>query len=387
MNEKSSKEPSTKALEVVQETKPVRMEPPSKELVVRDGQVILPETQCVVPADKKFEEVVLSNAIPHDELPELLDALHGRRPAYSPALRLLFLVGFAAIGGLLYFFRPHPPEVLDSTNALVIDTQTPSKVSSDFSALLKQATATYEMGRYAETIQILTPKMEEIMKDQESFRANARLASIFFSSHEKNGFPKHAPGFDEWLGKACQYDPDNLEWEIYNVCLLWQPYQNLFKSEYRLNAILNNQSHAFNLAKTCLITQRQIDRIRRLNDNKPAESRLTENTVTTLDKIECQVLIAKWRIKGGKSLPDDKDDPGVEFREKAYSLAAKHENDLPFLDLRLYIAEKVLGGLTSGFHGYYYFNGESYWRLDYLENVIKDIKLKKAMLTQPRKQP
>ena len=377
----------TDALAVVQEATPVRVEAPSRELIVRDGQVILPETKCVAPADKEFEAVVLSHAIPRDELPELLDALHGRRPAYSPALKLLFLIGFAVLGTVVYLFRPHPPKLIDSSSTLVIDTQTPSKVSKEFSALLKQAETTYENGRFAETIKIISPKMEEIMKDQESFQANARLVSIFFAAHEKNGFPKNAPGFDQWLDKACKYDPDNLEWQIYSVCLLWQPYQNIHKSEYRLNAILNNERHSFNLAKICLTTQRQIDSIRRLNANKPAESRLTDNTVTTLDMIECQVLIAKWRIDGGKTLPDDKDDPGVEFREKAYSLAAKHENDISFLDIQLYIAEKVLDGMVSVLHGQYYFNGESYWRHDPLEAVIREIKMKKTKLSQTRKHP
>ncbi|MBO4513941.1 MAG: hypothetical protein J5746_14385, partial [Victivallales bacterium] len=365
---------------------PVRVAAPSRELVVRDGQVILPETQSIAPTDKEFEGVLV-RAIPNDELPELLDALHGKRPAYSPVLKLLFLVGFAVIGALAFFFRPRTPELIDSSTTLVIDTQTPSKVSSDYSALLKQANAAYESGRYAETIKIISPKMEEILKDQEVFRANARLVSIFFSAHEKNGFPRNAPGFDEWIDKACKYDPDNLEWQIYNVCLLWQPFQNIHKSEYRLNAILNNERHSFNLAKACLTGQRQIDRIRRLNANKPAESRLTENTVTTLDMIECQVLIAKWRIDGGKMLPDDKDDPGVEFREKAYSLASRHENDIPFLDIQLYIAEKVLDGLVSVLHGQYYFNGETHWKLEPLETTIREIKVKKAKLSQPRKQP
>ena len=376
----------TDALAVVQESMPVRVEAPSRGLIVRDGQVILPETHSVIPTDKVFEGV-LAKAIPRDELPEVLEALHGRRPAYTPVMKLLFLVGFVVIGALAYFFRPRFQQLTDSSTVLVIDTQTSSKVSTEYSALLKQANAAYDRGRYAETIKILSPIMEEIMKEQESFRANARLASIYFSAHERNGFPKNAPGFDEWLDKACKYDPDNLEWQIYNVCLLWHPFQNIHKSEYRLNAILNNERQAFNLVKACLMAQRQIDKVRRLNDNKPAESRLTGNTITTLDKIECQVLIAKWRIEGGKTLPDDKGDPGVEFREKAFSLAAKHQNEIVFLDLQQYIAEKVLDGLVSGIHGYYYFNGETYWKLEHLEKVIENIKMKKAKLSQPRKQP
>ncbi len=387
MNEESPKDHSTEALAVVQENTPVRVSSvPSTELVVRDGQVILPETKCVAPADKEFEAVVLSHAISRDELPELLDALHGRRPAYSPALKLLFLVGFAVIGTVVYLFRPHPPKLIDSSSTVVIDTQTPSKVSKEFSALLKQAETTYENGRFAETIKIITPKMDEIMKDQESFQANARLASILFSAHEKNGFPKNAPGFDQWIDKACKYDPDNLEWQIYSVCLLWQPYQNIHKSEYRLNAILKNEQAPVKLANTCVTTQRQIDNIRRLNGNKPDGSRLTQNTVTTLDMIECQVLIAKWRIVGGKTLPDDKDDPGVEFREKAYSLASKHDNDIAFLDLQLNIADTVLDHLHF-WSGRYYFNGEEYWKREGLQKVINGIKLKKDKLTLSRKQP
>ena len=140
MNNDGTSTSPTDALAVVQENTPVRVSSaPSKELVVRDGQVILPETRCVAPADKEFEELVLTHAIPRDELPELLDALHGKRSAYSPVMKLLFLVGFAVIGVLVYFFRPRPPELIDSSSVLVIDTQTPSKVSKEFSALLKQA--------------------------------------------------------------------------------------------------------------------------------------------------------------------------------------------------------------------------------------------------------
>ena len=387
MNNDGTSTSPTDALAVVQENTPVRVSSaPSKELVVRDGQVILPETRCVAPADKDFEELVLTHAIPRDELPELLDALHGKRSAYSPVMKLLFLVGFAVIGVLVYFFRPRPPELINSSSVLVIDTQTPSKVSSEFSTLLKQANEAFDKGRYAEVKEMIAPKMEELLKDKESFRANARLASLFFAAHEKTGFPKNAPGFDKWIDEACQFDPDNLEWQIYKICLNWQPFQNIHKSEYRLEAILNNERQAFNLGKACLMTQRQIDRIRQLNANKPAESRLTENTVTTLDMVECQLLIAKWRLDGGRMLPDDKGDPGVEFREKAYLLASKHENDIAFLDVKLYIAEKVRESLTSGIHGYYYFNGETNWKLDPLDNAIKDIKLKKQKLSKP-KQP
>ena len=372
------------ALAVVPDATPVSVEAPSKELIVRDGQVILPETKCVTPISKEFEEV-LAKAIPHDELLEVLEALHGRRPAYTPAMKLLFLAGFAFIGALAFLFRPHPPQLLDSSRTLVIDTQTPSKVSSDFLDLLKQANEAFIKGRYGEVIETISPQMGVIMKDKESFRVNARLVSLYFSSLQKMGFPKDAPGFDEWLDNACNYDLDNLEWQIYKICLLWQPFQNIYKAEYSLNALLNDEKQSIEVAKACIRIQKQIERIRTLDDNKPAESRLSKNTITSLDLIECQVLITMWRLDGGKTLPDDKGDPGVEFREKAYSLTTRHENDVAFLDLQLYLAQKVLDGLIPFSPHRFYFNGEIHWTRNALLNLVNNIRQKKEKLSLNRK--
>ena len=377
----------TDALAVVQETAPVRVEVPSKELIVRDGQVILPETRCVAPADKKFEELVLAKAIPRDELPELLDALHGRRPAYTPVMKLLFLVGFIVIGALAFLFRPHLPELTDSSDVLVIETQTPSKVSSEFADLLKQANEAFGKGHYSEVKEMIAPKMEALMMNKESFRANARLASLFFSAYQKTGFPKNEPGFDQWIVDACKNDPDNLEWQIYRICKDWQPFQDIYKSEFRVEAVLNNEVRARQVNMACLRAKTKIDKIRLLDAHKPAERRLTEATVTTLDLMECQVLITKWRMDGGKNLPDDVDDPGVEFREKAFSLAAKHENDITFLDLQLLIAQRVLDGLIPGLPESYYFNGEKHWLRSDLQDIITDIKMKKQKFSLSPQHP
>ncbi len=387
MNEESPKDHSTDALAVVQESTPVRVSSvPSTELVVRDGQVILPETRCVAPTDKEFEEHVLAKAIPHDELPELRDALHGRRPAYSPALKLLFLVGFAVIVALVWFFRPSKPQLTDTSIVIVIDTQTPSKVSSEYSALLKQANEAFSKGRYAEVKEMIAPKMEELLKDKERFRDNSRLVSLFFSAHQKTGFPKDAPGFEKWIDDACSYDPDNLEWQIYRICLDWQPFQKIHSAEYRMYAVLHNETRTYQVKMACQKINAKIDNLRMLNANKPADSQLTDSTVTTLDLIECQVLITRWRMEGGKSLPDNKGDPGVEFREKAYSLTSKHENDIAFLDLQLIIAETVLDHLSL-WSGKYYFDGKEYWKRKDLQKVIDGIKLKKDKLDLSRKQP
>ncbi len=388
MNDYSPKDHSTDALAVVQETTPMRVSNvPSTELIVRDGQVLLPETRCVAPADKEFEEHVLAKAIPHDELPELLEALHGRHPAYTPAMKLLFLVGFVAIGLLVYFFRPRFPQLVDSSDVLVIDTQTSSKVSSKYSALLKQATAAYDTGRFAEVKEMLAPKMDAILMDKESFRENARLASLFFSAHQKSGFPKDVPELGKWLGMAGKYDPDNLEWSIYRICLDWQPFQKIHKAEYRVEAVLNNEMRSCLVRIACLKNKTKIEKIRNLNANKPPENRLTDTTLTTLDLIECQVLITRWRMEGGKTLPDDVGEPGVESREQAYSLAAKHENDIAFLDLQLLIAQRVLDGLVPipFFPEKYYFNGENHWESKDLQEIIADIKLKKQKLSPTRK--
>ena len=361
---------------------------PSTELVVRDGQVILPETRCVSPHDKEFEEHVLAKAVPHDELPELLDALHGRRPAYTPVMKLLFLVSFVVVGVLAYYSRPRLPQLTDSSSVLIIDTQTPSKVSSEFSALLKEANEAYSKGRYSVVKEKIAPIMDVLLKDKESFRANARLASLFFSAHQKTGFPrKKASDIDKWVGEACKFDPDNLEWQIYRICLDWQSFQNIYKDEYRVEAVLSNEIRTRQVKIACHRAKTKIDRLRMLNANKPVDSRLTESTVTTLDLIECQVMITKWRMEGGKSLPDDAGDPGVEFREKAFLLAAKHENDIAFLDLQMLIAQKVLDGLIPALPESYYFNGATHWYRSDLQKIINDIKQKKQKLSMSINHP
>ena len=67
-------------------------QPAASALIVREGQVILPETNEICPDDKAFE-AVYATILSQEELPELLNALHARRPAYSLLQKGCFLVG------------------------------------------------------------------------------------------------------------------------------------------------------------------------------------------------------------------------------------------------------------------------------------------------------
>ena len=95
--------------------------------------------------------------------------------------------------------------------------------------------------------------------------------------------------------------------------------------------------------------------------------------LVTLEKLRCEILIARWLVEGYPRYPDDFGDAGVAFREEAYKIAKRHDNDIAFLEMRLEIATRILNGDHWYSFNNYYFDGKKYWSAIPLENAIKEI--------------
>ena len=337
------------ALVQVSSSKPER-KPPSSALVVQDGQVILPETRCVAPDGQEFEEV-LTEVIPQDELPELLNALHAQRPSYSLMQKGCFLAGFLLLALLACWLFPRFPK-LTETQGTVIEMPSSAKVSSRFTPLLKDAEKYYGKSQYNDVIKMLKPAMQKIMEDEKIFRDNKRIPFLFFDSCIKGLYPL-TNRRQNWLALACQYAPDNLEWQIFKAYSQWMPYQNCYTNGNLIRKEFPNSKMALTYC----------------------QNGLSQNTMNTLDKMECQVLVTIWLLDGARAVPED--NIGVKAREKAYKLAARHEYDLAFIEIQLSIVKH----LRQRRFLRYYFNGKMHntisWKEeDELKKAITDLEAK-----------
>ena len=168
-------------------------------------------------------------------------------------------------------------------------------------------------------------------------------------------------------------DPDALEWTLFAIHLEWQTYLDSYQNYETL--VKHHNGHWY-IRKFGQLDKR-IREAERRNRNLPEDRRLEPATIKSLRLTQCQILTALWLLHGQPlNLPDDFGDAGVEYREKAYNKAKQYPDDVAFLNLRLFLAEKVLAGLMPFMPHKYRFDGNDYYDSGHLKRIISDLKSK-----------
>jgi hypothetical protein len=357
----------------------VVLPPGDRTLKVSGGKILLPGQTMVEPGSPAFYELV-KRAFPGDCLgQEVVESLQGQERRHSRAAKICLGVVSILVLALLYCCWPTVVKGVDSTDIVVIGTQTRLSVSPLHAKILKQVLAEYEQGRYAYCLEIMSPLMDGILQGRDEFQANARLVYLFLDCFLKNPSEQFSNQALSVAQKAWKLDPDGLEWALFLLNLEWRPFLDSYLDYHKM---VSRTSEVRCLQKLTRLDKLATE-IERANRNKPKDRQIDEATFKSLRLTRCQILTGLWLLHGqAENLPDNYGDPGVEYREKAYSLAKIYKDDLAFLNLRLFLAEKVMAGLLPVEH--YRFGGEDFWLRSNLDATVKELQDRIAVVQEGR---
>ena len=338
-------------------------------LVIVNNRVVLPKTRAVALESKKFH-ALLRRTVP-SVAPELVEALKAKRERPSRLSRLGLFVGLAALFAVVLLLWPRNTPLLDTTLTYEIATLTSDKVDDNYRNLLRDCVGLMNQDEYTACAAKLKEPVEDIMKNAALFHANGRLLSMYLGCKKKSlDYTKGATCANllPLCRKAQEYS-DSPEWKIYELLFLWAPLKPTCDGlrEGNLNALKKKQR------RTELGTGlAMVDTHGYKVNGTLAQRSDAQKFQKTLDKIRCEILIARWLVDGYPGYPDDKDNKGVSFREEAYGIAKTYKDDIAFLKMRREIANRILNGDHTIFN-YYYFDGHKYYGAEHLTDAIKEI--------------
>ena len=342
---------------------------PNTSLVIVNNRVMLPKTRAVALESKRFH-ALLRRTVP-SVAPELIEALKAKQERPSRLSRLGFSIGLAVVFLLVFLFWPRNTPLLDTTLTYRVATLTDHKVDNGYRALLKECDALMEKGEYKACAALLKEPAEAILKDAALFRANARLLSMYLDCMQKNSYVEAGDRVIEGalLCQKAQVYSDSPEWRVYELLFSWARVKSICD---RLRggdlSLLKTKAEQAKLGSILA----KLDKKAYGTNGTLAQHPAAEVFQKTLDKLRCEILIARWLVEGYPGYPDDFGDPGVSFREDAYAIAKKHDDDIAFLNMRREIANRILNGDRTIFN-YYYFDGHKYYDATHLTDVIRDI--------------
>ena len=353
--------------------------PGDRTLKVSGGQILLPAQNMVEPGSPAFYEIV-KRAFSGDCLgQEVVESLQNQERRHSRAAKICLGVVSILVMALLYICWPTVVRGVDSTDVVVIGTQTRLSVSPLHAKILKQVQAEYEQGRYVSCLEIMSPLLDGILQGREEFQANARLVYLFLDCSLKSHEPQFVKQSLNVAKQARKLDPDGLEWALFLVNLEWRPFLDSYQD---YNKMLAGSSEVSCLMKLNKLNKMALE-IERLNRNKPKDRQIDEATFKSLRLTRCQILTGLWLLNGlPLNLPNDYGEAGVAYREEAYRLAKVYKDDLAFLNLRLFLAEKVMAGLLPVEH--YRFGDEDFWLRSKLDATVKELQDRIAVVQEGR---
>jgi len=216
--------------------------------------------------------------------------------------------------------------------------------------------------------------MDDILQNSDTLHDNGRLVFMFLDCCLRNYAKPYVSQALEVANAARKLEPDSLEWPLFVLNFEWHPYLDSYQNYSKLTS---HYAAPWCLNKFQKLHREAVD-IEQRNRNKPKDRRLDPATFKSLRLTRCQILTSLWLLHGQPlNYPDDYGDAGVEYRETAYKLAKVYADDMAFLNLRLFLAEKVLAGLMPYLPHQYRFDGKDHWDRGYLQGVIDDINSRK----------
>lgn len=267
---------------------------------------------------------------------------------------------------LVYFHFPRPQTPVKLKNEISFGNMKFPR-EKKFQLLLEKAQEVRKVGRYHECVKILTPAVTELQKSglqQKEVLENQLLFALYLDAVRhirKMPIPSLQKEIDalqqsglKLVREIERHDPDTIQWHLLEIdlCLDQQLLNwNTGRASYNPEMV----KHIDQVLKMLASTAERIKRSK-LDDKK-------EN-LAMIDLRRVQLLIQKWKYSTKDLSDDDKGDPGVEEREKAYEIAERYDNVLDFLVLRKYIVDMIYENNS----GYYWWRGKEYWRKKYLED-------------------
>ena len=346
-------------------------------LTLVNGRLRLPGKHEISLDSKRFRGIV-KRTLPH-EAPELLRVLQVRQEKSSRLERIAFVLGIALIGYCVWFFWPTFPPLDDTTYSYDIATLTSGNVDKKYNALLARANQLMREKRYKECGDSLQNDVNEVINTKKEFLPNRRLVAMYLSCRQKHDVQDPDgtvfPQLIELCRKAQKYD-SLPEWQLYELYFTWAPYT--YRNAYlRYEGLMKQFQPSEGNMKAKAKHKALLAELERLEKMSEAiRARMVnrqENDFLTLDKLICQILVARWIVEGYSSYPDDFEDAGVSYREEAYKLAKQYNNNLEFLKLRRAIAGKVLNNDAAWTFNFYYFDGHKHYKKEYLQKTIEEI--------------
>ena len=340
-------------------------------LVVVNNRVVLPKTRAVALESRKFH-ALLRRTVPN-VAPELIEALKARQDRPSRIQRLGLFVGLVAVFASVLCLWPRSMPLQDTSLTYEIASLTSDTVDNEYKRLQKECKILMNQGEYTECVRRLKEPVAKIMEDPALFRDNARLLSMYLECNKKTGGPSRSEALRREMLRLCRQAEeygDSPEWKVYGLYFQWARLKPSCDAFRRGNmADLKKKDDRQRLERNLAALDGEANRTYAILMQRPD----VKEFLVTLEKLRCEILIARWLVEGYPRYPDDFGDAGVAFREEAYKIAKRHDNDVAFLEMRLEIATRILNGDHWYSFNNYYFDGKKYWSAIPLENAIKEI--------------
>ncbi len=345
----------------------------STSLVVVNNRVVLPKTRAVVLESRKFH-ALLKRTVP-TVAPELIEALKARQDRPSRIQRLGLFVGLVAVFASVFCLWPRSMPLQDTTLTYEIASLTSDTVGNEYKRLQRECKVLMNQGEYTECVKRLRDPVAAIMEDPALFRDNARLLSMYLECNKMTSGPSRSEPLRMEMLRHCrkaQEYSDSPEWKVYGVYFQWARLKPSCDAFRRGNlAGLKKKEDRQRLERSLAALDAEANRTYAILMQRPDAKEFQ----VTLEKLRCEILIARWLVEGYPHYPDDFGNAGVAFREEAYRIAKKYDNDVAFLEMRLEIATRILNGDHWYSLNNYYFDGKKYLSASHLENAIAEINM------------
>ncbi len=344
----------------------------STSLVIVNNRVVLPRTRAVALESRKFH-ALLRRAVP-SVAPELIEALKARQDRPSRLSRLGLFVGLLAVFAVVLLLWPRTTPLKDTSLTYEIATQTGAGVEDRYRRLLAECDRLMAQEEYTVCAARLKEPVAEILEEEALFRANARLLSIYLVCNQKSMSLFRPDGICPEMVRCCRKArtySDSPEWRVYELYFLWARYK------WRCDAFRRGDTRGLRdkaIRRMLEAQLRELDREAASADTALAQRGDAADFRETLDQIRCEILMARWLVEGYSAYPNDFGDQGVAFREEAYRIAKRYDDNRAFLEMRKDIANLILDKLHWYNDTYYYFDGRRYWKAEHLEKTIEEIR-------------
>lgn len=317
-------------------------------LSVRDDAVVLPSIKQI---DGKSEEFVgiVTKVLPDDVAPELGEMLRSRNNGYS-RLGILGIIAFCVLSCVgAYYFWPRLPE-LESTDESIKVASPEGKVDSKYRKIYEESEALLKDKKYVACAQLLSPELDKIFAPgagSDDWKGARKLFGIYLEAVNEGQYDtSNIRTASHYITKLQNLEPDAIEWPTYEVLIsskeLLKDFEYVVKEDnVRLASIMK-----------CL---RNVDKVL-VMDKDRAKGRNQQRLLL----IKARLLTMQWILGGmAKGYPyESLNDVGVIEREKAYKIAKQYDNVSEFLELRLYILDKLIEYGPHWGIGKIYFGGK-----------------------------